>query len=398
MRSNTFLKKAALLCCGYGLMSDAVIVPLTTSILKDFPGTGEVLINFIIGGSFLFSLLSALVTGRVIHRFNKKNVLLFGTLVYSIASFSSAFAPNIAFLAVTRAIDGLTDGMVGVAVVLAINEMFEDPQERNTMVGLHWTAVSAYGVVLSLLSGFLCVCSWRTSLFSNILSFITPLLIWVCVPSMPPRKGDAVHAEICALKEIKKDKLPWLWIGFSLLASLVLNCLSNVFYFTADFYVTERSLGNSALTGAFTAMSTVGGAAGIVFGKLYGKLRNGFPVMLFAAAAIGTAALALPIGAFWICIFHILIGATYTLGLSYYQASVVERIHSSKNGQILSFFDVVSYIGLSSSAYVPMAIALFTGRESYVTCYIPISIVLLIFAGIYLVYMVSEGRKTALRK
>ncbi|MBR3301233.1 MAG: MFS transporter, partial [Firmicutes bacterium] len=176
MRSNKFLEKAALLCCGYGLMSDAVIVPLATSILREFPDTSEVLLNFIMGGAFLFSLVSALITGRIIHRLNKKKVLLFGTLVYSIASFVSAFAPSAAFLAVTRAIDGLTDGMVGVAVVLAINEVYEDPQERNSMVGLHWTAVSAYGVALSLLSGFLCVYSWRASLFSNILSFITPLL------------------------------------------------------------------------------------------------------------------------------------------------------------------------------------------------------------------------------
>ena len=392
MRSNRFLKKAALLCCGYGLMSDAVIVPLTTSILKEFPDTGEVLLNFIIGGAFLFSLVSALVTGRVIHRLNKKKVLLFGTLVYSIASFSSAFAPNAAFLAVTRAIDGLTDGMVGVAVVLAINEMFTDPQEKNSMVGLHWTAVSAYGVVLSLLSGFLCVYSWRASLFSNILSFLTPLLIWLYVPSMPPREADAICSGDPASHETAKEKLPWLWIGFSLLASLVLNCLSNVFYFTADFYVAERALGNSALTGTFTAMSTVGGAAGLIFGKLYGKLKNGFPVMMFAAAAIGTAALALPVSAVLICFFHIIIGATYTLGLSYYQASVVERIHSSRNGQILSFFDVTGYIGLSASAYVPMVIAMFTGKESYVACYIPISIVLLIFTGIYLIYMLSAGK------
>ena len=171
MRSNKFLEKAALLCCGYGLMSDAVIVPLATSILREFPDTSEVLLNFIMGGAFLFSLVSALITGRIIHRLNKKKVLLLGTLVYSIASFVSAFAPSAAFLAVTRAIDGLTDGMVGVAVVLAINEVYDDPQERNSMVGLHWTAVSAYGVVLSLLSGFLCVYSWRASLFSNILSF-----------------------------------------------------------------------------------------------------------------------------------------------------------------------------------------------------------------------------------
>lgn len=393
MRSNTFFKKAALLCCGYGLMSDAVIVPLTTSILKDFPGTGEVLINFIIGGSFIFSLFSALVTGRVIHCFNKKTVLLFGTLVYSIASFASAFAPSIAFLAVTRAIDGLTDGMVGVTVVLAISELFGDPLERNSMLGLHWTAVSAYGVVLSLLSGFLCVYSWRASLFSNILSFITPLLIWIYVPSMPPRETAVRPAAANGSHDKAKEKLPWLWISFSLLAALVLNCLSNVFYFTADFYVAERALGSSALTGAFTAMSTVGGAAGLVFGRLYGKLKNAFPVMMFAAAAAGTASLAFPIGALWICFFHIIIGATYTLGLSYYQASVVERIHSAKSGQILSFFDVTSYIGLSSSAYVPMVIALFTGSESYVTCYIPISVILLLFAGIYLLSMLSARKK-----
>ena len=79
MRSKKFFEKAALLCCGYGLMSDAVIVPLATSILREFPDTSEVLLNFIMGGAFLFSLVSALITGRIIHRLNKKKVLLLGT-------------------------------------------------------------------------------------------------------------------------------------------------------------------------------------------------------------------------------------------------------------------------------------------------------------------------------
>lgn len=395
MRSKRFLEKAALLCCGYGLMSDAVIVPLATSILREFPDTSEVLLNFIMGGAFLFSLVSALITGRIIHRLNKKKVLLFGTLVYSIASFVSAFAPSAAFLAVTRAIDGLTDGMVGVAVVLAINEVYEDPQERNSMVGLHWTAVSAYGVALSLLSGFLCVYSWRASLFSNILSFITPLLIWRYVPSLPPREETAPAAiDAAELPAEKNERLPWLWIVFSLVASLVLNCLSNVFYFSADFYVAERALGNSALTGVFTAMSTVGGVAGIFFGRLYAKLKNGFPAVMFCAAAIGTAALSFPIGIVAICFFHFVIGSTYTLGLSYYQTSVVDRIHSKKNGQVLSFFDVVSYIGMSAAAYVPMVAAKITGVESYVKCFVPVSLVLAVFTAIYVVILCIKGRSS----
>lgn len=390
MRRKKLWEKAALLCCGYGMMSDAVIVPLTTAIWREFPDASEVLINFIIGGSFLFSLVSALITGRIIHRFDKKKVLFFGTLVYSAASLGSAFATSAAFIAVTRAIDGLTDGVVGVAVVLAINELFADPRERNNMVGLHWTAVSFYGVVLSLLSGVLCVYSWRASLFSNVLSFLTPLLIWLYVPAMPPREKTVSPApEVSGADE----KLPWSWIALSLTAALVLNCLSNVFYFTADFYVAERSLGGSALTGVIASMSTVGGVTGIFFERMYRKLKGWFPVLLFAGAGAGTAVLSLPIGVLTICIFHVVIGSTYTLGLSFYQTSVVERIHSDKNAQVLSYFDIISYIGLAAAPYVPMTLAGLTGGESFVRCFIPISMVLLLFAVIYTGAFFADRRK-----
>ena len=54
MRSKKFFEKAALLCCGYGLMSDAVIVPLATSILREFPDTSEVLLNCIFSHSIKY--------------------------------------------------------------------------------------------------------------------------------------------------------------------------------------------------------------------------------------------------------------------------------------------------------------------------------------------------------
>ena len=114
---------------------------------------------------------------------------------------------------------------------------------------------------------------------------------------------------------------------------------------------------------------------------------------MFCAAAIGTAALSFPIGVVAICFFHFVIGSTYTLGLSYYQTSVVERIHSKKNGQVLSFFDVVSYIGMSAAAYVPMAAARITGVESYVKCFVPVSLVLAAFTVIYIAILCVKGRR-----
>ena len=75
------------------------------------------------------------------------------------------------------------------------------------------------------------------------------------------------------------------------------------------------------------------------------------------------------------------------------QTSVVERIHSKKNGQVLSFFDVVSYIGMSAAAYVPMAAARITGVESYVKCFVPVSLVLAAFTVIYIAILCVKGRR-----
>ena len=74
-------------------------------------------------------------------------------------------------------------------------------------------------------------------------------------------------------------------------------------------------------------MSTVGGVAGIFFGKLYGKMKKGFPVMMFAAAAAGTAALAMPIGALAICISHIIIERA--------SDRVKVTVHTAKPGMVI---------------------------------------------------------------
>ena len=75
---------------------------------------------------------------------------------------------------------------------------------------------------------------------------------------------------------------------------------------------------------------------------------------------------------------------------------MVERISPAKSGQVLSFFDVVSYIGLSAAAYVPMAASLIIGTESYVRCFIPVSLVLAAFAVIYLVSVLAASRSEGL--
>lgn len=382
MKAKKLLGKISLLCCGYGLLSDAVIIPLVTALMTEFPDASQAQISFITSGSFIFSMLASLIWGRVGHRLNKKMTLIVATTVYSIASTLNAAAHSIGFIVAMRAVDGLTDGVVGVTLVLAINDLYTDEKERNQMLGLHWAAVSVYGIALSLLSGALCTFGWRISMFSNVLSFITPVLIALFVPSIPPKAvaPQSVHKTA----DRKLERLPVAWIILSLIAAFSMNCLGNVFYFTADLYVAERNLGNSVFTGIVTACSTVGGIiAGISFGSCYHRVKEQFPLLLFASAAAATAMLALPISGATVCVMHIIIGAAYTYSLSYYQTCVVERIRSPRDSEVISYFEMIQSLGLAVAAYVPALINQLFGEKSYMQDFPYIAGALAAIAAIY---------------
>lgn len=103
--------------------------------------------------------------GSLGDRFGPKAMLLFGLLVFGIASVIAAFAPSPAILIAARVLLAAGAAAMMPATLSIVRHVFEDEQERSVAIGI-WASVSAGGAAFGpVLGGLLLEYFWWGSVF-----------------------------------------------------------------------------------------------------------------------------------------------------------------------------------------------------------------------------------------
>jgi DHA2 family multidrug resistance protein-like MFS transporter len=139
--------------------AQTVLFMATPHIAADLrPSSDQLLwINDVYG----FAMAGFLVAlGSVGDRIGRRRVLLFGSLIFGVASVLAAFAPNIELLIAARALMGLGAAAVMPSTLSLVPNMFKDPRQRATAIGM-WAASVSVGVAVGpLLGGLLLETFW----------------------------------------------------------------------------------------------------------------------------------------------------------------------------------------------------------------------------------------------
>lgn len=108
-----------------------------------------------------FAMAGLLVAmGTVGDRIGRRKVLLFGAVVFGVGSVLAAFAPSIGLLIAARALMGVGAAAVMPSTLSLVPNMFRDPRQRATAVGM-WAASVSVGVAVGpLLGGLLLEAFW----------------------------------------------------------------------------------------------------------------------------------------------------------------------------------------------------------------------------------------------
>jgi DHA2 family multidrug resistance protein-like MFS transporter len=108
-----------------------------------------------------FAMAGLLVAmGTIGDRVGRRRVLLLGAIVFGVGSVIAAFAPNIEVLIAARALMGVGAAAVMPSTLALVPNMFKDPRQRATAVGM-WAASVSVGVALGpLLGGLLLEAFW----------------------------------------------------------------------------------------------------------------------------------------------------------------------------------------------------------------------------------------------
>ena len=175
----------AITVLGSGIAAlDATVVNIALpTIGRDFH-TGIAALQWVMTSYILTLAAFLLIGGSLGDRFGRRKVYLAGAVWFALASAACGFAPSVAFLIMTRVLQGagaalLTPGS------LAILEASFRPADRARAIGA-WSGLGGVAVAAGpLVGGYLIsVASWRWIFFINV-----PIAAWRC--SRWPRPGGA---------------------------------------------------------------------------------------------------------------------------------------------------------------------------------------------------------------
>src|SRR6478609_2502421 len=169
-----------------------------------------------------FLVAGSLITmGTLGDRIGRRRLLLIGAAAFGAASVAAAFSTSARTLIATRALLGVADATIAPSTLSLIRNMFLDPRQRTTAIGVWITSFSVGGAIGPLIGGVLLEAFWWGSVFLTAVPVMIMLLI--VGPRLLPEYRDAaagrpdlisallslvaVLAAIFGLKRIAQDGL-----------------------------------------------------------------------------------------------------------------------------------------------------------------------------------------------
>jgi DHA2 family multidrug resistance protein-like MFS transporter len=126
--------------------------------------------------------------GTLGDRIGRRRLLLIGAAAFSVASVFAAFSRSAAMLIVARAVLGVAGATLAPSTLSLIRNMFLDPQQRTTAIGVWITSYSVGGAIGPLLGGVLLSHFWWGSVF--LIGVPVMVLLLVVGPILLPEFRD----------------------------------------------------------------------------------------------------------------------------------------------------------------------------------------------------------------
>lgn len=172
-----------------------------------------------------FMIAGSLVTmGTLGDRIGRRRLLLIGALAFGLASVFAAFSTSAGMLIAARALLGVAGATLMPSTMSLIRNMFLDPRQRTTAIGIWVSGFSVGSVIGPLVGGLLLENFWWGSVFllgvpvMGLLLVVGPLLLPEYRDPNPGRFDlfsaalslAAVLLVIFGLKQIAQDGLGWM--------------------------------------------------------------------------------------------------------------------------------------------------------------------------------------------
>ena len=159
-------------------------VPRLTEDLR--PSSAELLWIIDIYG---FLVAGSLITmGTLGDRIGRRRLLLVGAVAFGAASIAAAFSTSARMLIATRALLGVAGATIAPSTLSLIRNMFLDPRQRTTAIGVWITSFSVGGAIGPLVGGVLLEMFWWGAVF--LIGVPVMVLLLIVGPRLLPEYRD----------------------------------------------------------------------------------------------------------------------------------------------------------------------------------------------------------------
>jgi EmrB/QacA subfamily drug resistance transporter len=173
---------------------DESVVSVALPRMQTDLGTSLAAMQWVVNAYTLCMSALLLIGGAAGDQFGRRRMFLIGVLIFGLASLGCGFAPNVAVLIVSRAIQGAGAALLIPCSLALIGAAFEE-KERGAAIGV-WSGASAIAAGLGpILGGWLVDhASWRAIFLIN--PVLATFAVWIALQYLPesrdPQAGSAL--------------------------------------------------------------------------------------------------------------------------------------------------------------------------------------------------------------
>jgi MFS transporter, DHA2 family, multidrug resistance protein len=143
--------------------------------------------GFVLGGALI-------PMGVLADRIGRRRILLIGGAAFGLASLAAAFSTNAPMLIAARAALGVAGATLLPSTLALIRNMFPDPREHSSAIGIWTTCFTLGGVAGPLIGGLLLDYFWWGSVF--LIGVPVMLLLLIAGPMLLPEHRDPISRRI----------------------------------------------------------------------------------------------------------------------------------------------------------------------------------------------------------
>jgi MFS family permease len=258
----------------------SAVTPALAAIAKAFPAMRPQFIQMVVTLPSLLIMASTLVCGVLSRSIGKKKLVIIGMLLFGIGGITPAFYGGIIFILIMRGVFGAGVGFLLPLAQSLIADYFEG-HDRDVFMGYSASNAAIFGIIFTLLGGFLCDIHWRYTFYAHLL--VVPAFLIVLARMPEPARQQATER---SSKPAGLTGRSWIYIAIYFVYNVVMFC----FITDIAFVISAGKVGNAGTAGVVVTFSSAGGiAAGIILGwvtKLFRDYAIVFALGFLAAGSV----------------------------------------------------------------------------------------------------------------